>query len=297
MKTKTTLLISAGMLALTTLKAQTFPLIENFDTTTDSTLPAGWVGGRSIMGSNVIHNNIQTKASIVVLSNTGVSNSKAMRLKTNSTYLDTDTLISPLIGTLPANATLNFDYKYLASDENETTTETAIPFTFISYSMSGNLHCKIYVVEGTSSVLIHTIDSTNHVSSSSYKNISIPLYQWAGRNINIKFIHQTEHQVNATASRRFYIDNFSVNALATGIKENAALNGVKLYPNPTKSNFTLEAKEPVTIKVYNVMGQIVFTSSENKTTTNIDIDNQPSGVYVVEAIGKENSSSYRLIKE
>jgi len=86
------------------------------------------------------------------------------------------------------------------------------------------------------------------------------------------------------------IDNLRVQSLITGIDQILDESTVKVYPNPSFGNFTLEArfKEPVTsgqIRVTNLLGKILFSKSiVNGQTTideNIDLSALPNGIYLV----------------
>jgi hypothetical protein len=71
-------------------------------------------------------------------------------------------------------------------------------------------------------------------------------------------------------------------------------NGIRIYPNPTTGNFIVEfdyAQYPylidqVTITIYNLIGQPVFSSTEKNTRTHlkkeIDLTNFESGVYFLD---------------
>ena len=72
------------------------------------------------------------------------------------------------------------------------------------------------------------------------------------------------------------------------IVENELRNNLKMYPNPTSGNFTIEIKEELTgskVVVYNIIGQKVkdFTLEALQTNQNLS-----KGIYLLE-IAKEGT--------
>lgn len=75
---------------------------------------------------------------------------------------------------------------------------------------------------------------------------------------------------------------------------------ITIYPNPTKNYFTIESDIAITeVKIYNTLGVCIFNNSEIETTkTEIDISNQPNGIYFIKLIGNKNEMiSKKLVKE
>jgi hypothetical protein len=80
--------------------------------------------------------------------------------------------------------------------------------------------------------------------------------------------------------------------LLTGITKNKKTqNEFTVYPNPgngaisIKFNSSIPKEKVATIKVFNVQGQVVHTSSEIE---NINITLLPKGLYIVQVIGEYN---------
>ena len=69
----------------------------------------------------------------------------------------------------------------------------------------------------------------------------------------------------------------------TGIKQVSNVDDYKLFPNPTTGKFTIQtaANKQFSIEVCNVVGEKIYRSVSNGATTEIDISNQPAGVYFV----------------
>jgi hypothetical protein len=84
-------------------------------------------------------------------------------------------------------------------------------------------------------------------------------------------------------------DDITVN-ICIGINENEVLSDFSCYPNPTDGIFTIqftqEVAEPVSIRILNVEGKIIFEESlqnfSGKYSKQFDLSQFGSGVYVVE---------------
>lgn len=79
------------------------------------------------------------------------------------------------------------------------------------------------------------------------------------------------------------------------------MNNIKLYPNPTRGQFTLQGVDAGSlIELYNVMGQKLESESNGKSDNmQIDISTYPAGIYLIRIINPEtqNVVMMRVIKE
>lgn len=69
----------------------------------------------------------------------------------------------------------------------------------------------------------------------------------------------------------------------TGVKESLA-NSVKLFPNPAKDSFTIEAEQLQSVMVYNTVGQLVYSSPCEGDNMVISLSNVESGMYLVKVV-------------
>lgn len=79
-------------------------------------------------------------------------------------------------------------------------------------------------------------------------------------------------------------------------------NKILIYPNPSTAifNFDLTAvkAEYNAVKIYNVLGQILYQGSLTPKTSNpIDLSNAPSGHYIAKVSGNSENVSFQLIKQ
>ncbi|WP_430816770.1 leucine-rich repeat protein [Carboxylicivirga sp. RSCT41] len=61
--------------------------------------------------------------------------------------------------------------------------------------------------------------------------------------------------------------------------------GIKLYPNPATSHFTIEGAEQQTLTIYSVNGALVKQIEDLSSTHTIQINDLPKGIYIVKAGG------------
>jgi len=73
---------------------------------------------------------------------------------------------------------------------------------------------------------------------------------------------------------------------------------VNIYPNPTNGIVTVNASKNIEhIKVYNVTGENIYTAAANTSTSTLDLNLYPAGVYFVEVKTVEGMVRQKLVKE
>lgn len=83
--------------------------------------------------------------------------------------------------------------------------------------------------------------------------------------------------------------------LSTEAFDKASLS---VYPNPSKDILNVNYKSVITdIKIYNLLGQEVYSSKINKSDFQLNISHLSSGAYVVKLTSPEGNHSFKLIKE
>ncbi len=95
-----------------------------------------------------------------------------------------------------------------------------------------------------------------------------------------------------------YVDNLSFTA-SNGevIPLNAFIQ--KVYPNPSNGKFTvlLGDEENYQIRVYNLLGQIVWEVSDVFMQAEINLEGMPKGIYIVETDNGQIRNTYRVTIE
>ena len=65
---------------------------------------------------------------------------------------------------------------------------------------------------------------------------------------------------------------------------------IKLFPNPTQGEFQIQINESINVaelKVYNCLGQIVFSKSVEGSPINIKLQGLSNGVYFAEIVNSK----------
>jgi hypothetical protein len=94
---------------------------------------------------------------------------------------------------------------------------------------------------------------------------------------------------------------YSFNTWALSTKSVEKRNNVEIYPNPatTQLNITLETTKPITIEVYNVLGQLKMKHVHNGGTSTMDLNELPTGIYFLRytnAAGQVISKQFKKIQ-
>ena len=98
--------------------------------------------------------------------------------------------------------------------------------------------------------------------------------------------------------------NFGTLWTPSSINETTFNGNLGIYPNPTNGIFTIEMndveKDVYTIKITNVLGQKVFTTSQSVNgiyKENIDLSAFQKGVYLIEIKNSTATITERIIVE
>jgi len=89
--------------------------------------------------------------------------------------------------------------------------------------------------------------------------------------------------------------SFTINGIATGV-EDLALE-YKVYPNPAKNWLKIENSgfEELTIRMYNLDGQLVLSENLTSIHTNLDISDLNNGMYLLSLNTKQYSTTTRIL--
>jgi hypothetical protein len=91
----------------------------------------------------------------------------------------------------------------------------------------------------------------------------------------------------------------------TGVESHPqlAVSLVKVYPNPTTGDFTLElptefANIPVHVEVYSMLGRLVLSQSNTGNVTRVfSLSEQPAGIYIIRVIAENRVVTVKIIKQ
>ncbi len=105
--------------------------------------------------------------------------------------------------------------------------------------------------------------------------------------------------VMATQTRRSTLNGFSASlCAATGIDDLTNIDGISIYPNPTKNiiNITSASIKNSEVAIFNMLGEMVYqNNSSTKNTITVDLSNQPNGVYFVKVKTNDKVSTRKIM--
>jgi hypothetical protein len=81
----------------------------------------------------------------------------------------------------------------------------------------------------------------------------------------------------------------------TNISSDSNLNSIYLYPNPFKTSFNIECVTPCNIEIYNSTGIKIYNELLFDNVTNISLNNESAGIYLVKVtIDKDYKYNKRI---
>jgi hypothetical protein len=94
-----------------------------------------------------------------------------------------------------------------------------------------------------------------------------------------------------------YIDNIYLYRAATASADTFNTSNVRLYPNPTSTSLTIEAKDAIeNIAIYNVIGQEVISKNPMSNKMTLDVSNLQNGLYFVNTTIDGKTATTKFIK-
>ncbi len=72
----------------------------------------------------------------------------------------------------------------------------------------------------------------------------------------------------------------------TGV-EDIVIKTISIYPNPTKDNIVVESVLKGDLKIQNILGETIITTTKETDKKVIDVSNLSVGIYIVK-LGKES---------
>ena len=87
-------------------------------------------------------------------------------------------------------------------------------------------------------------------------------------------------------------------SIQTGVN-NIENSGVNVYPNPIRNDLNIEFtdKSSRTIKVYDLLGNVLIEKILNSKNEIIDMSMLEDGIYIINIKTGESIVSYKMIKE
>ena len=134
-----------------------------------------------------------------------------------------------------------------------------------------------------------------------WRNESVSLNTYVGQNSVLARFKGTSAYGN-----NLYVDNVNINGLSpsTGVIQSEMTSSINIYPNPITSKadigFTLGKDEDVSIVMYNLLGETVFSNSlgemnQGSHTIKLDAQNLNAGIYFITLNAGTNKITKKVV--
>lgn len=166
-----------------------------------------------------------------------------------------------------------------------------LPSNVAATSSMPNQMCKNEIV---------TLTATGALSYNWYSSSSSIVYQ--GANINVSPNVTTTYTLigtdaNGCSNSSTLVQNVSDCVGIISLANSAT--GIRLYPNPTKSEFTIEtnSSDLKVIDIVDLTGKIIYSNTSSKETVQVSLNTFAAGIYSIKIQSESSTEVIKLIKE
>jgi hypothetical protein len=254
-----------------------FPYYQNFDSL---------IAGQTIEeqgGWNVDFIPFGIVNDILVTAQRGINGSNSLTMNMNDTSF-TDSTTSPLIGPMTANTTFGFSYRIVDANGQP-------------HSLNGNGGFKIIFKQNISFnwQLVDSISASNHVDSSDYQRVEVPIGTFSGMNGNFRIAFY-----QGFPGDDYFIDIDSIvvyDPTVTGLKASASNKGFNVSVNSHNEILLSSgnASGAQLVEVYSVDGKLMHSANMYQNTLQINAADWSKGVYFVQVSDARSKSSKKII--
>lgn len=254
------------------------PVIQGFVSSTFP--PTGWAL------NNADHGTYSWKRSASYGGYQTTTNSAQYQSYSNASDGDIDELFVQTVDLTTTTAPqLKYDYAYNYYDDGQ----GGVYYDSLGIYLStdcGVTWTTLWLEGGPGLATAGTLGGTSQFTptATDWKSNTIDLSSYAtNNNVLIKYA-AINHYGND-----MFVDNINISSLTGIAKNNNNISKVKIYPNPSSSQFNVNvsvaAAEKSTVSLYNVMGQLVLTKNcdfnAGENLVNIPVDQLSNGIYTV----------------
>lgn len=199
---------------------------------------------------------------------------------------------------------------------NNTSLMAGMPLANVTADIDGHVRAAVPSI-GADEVLAsgNDIFATDTMDYRAYTSVTLDAGSTSGANVynwNTGATTQTInvdtngwYRVTLTDACGSYTDSVYVLVNGTAsVDENEGELNVSIYPNPSTGEFTVSVNDlnadKVTVSILTLAGQVVYNETFNATSNSkkqININNQPKGVYFVQIIANDIRTVERIIKQ
>jgi hypothetical protein len=135
-------------------------------------------------------------------------------------------------------------------------------------------------------------------TAGSWVSIDVPLSSMSPQGPGVAFAREKLNQFIITSNLGIvYVDNIYLYRAATASADTFNTSNVILYPNPTSTSLTIEAKDAIeSIAIYNVLGQEVISKNPMSSSMTLDVSNLQNGLYFVNSTIDGKTATTKFIK-
>jgi hypothetical protein len=146
----------------------------------------------------------------------------------------------------------------------------------------------------TNAILLTHLPTT----AGSWFSIDVALSSMTPQGLGVPFARQNLLQLLMQSNLGVvYVDNIYLYRAATASADTFNTSNVRLYPNPTSTSLTIEAKDAIeNIAIYNVIGQEVISKNPMSNTMTLDVSNLQNGLYFVNTTIDGKTATTKFIK-
>ncbi len=128
------------------------------------------------------------------------------------------------------------------------------------------------------------------------ENVVFPEYLALGVTEGAEYFWRVRPNTVCAEGNFLEVFSFTV-AGVLGINEQS-IEGLSIYPNPTKNTLNIIAKTPITnIELYNVLGQVLISEKSTSNISQINVSALRTGNYFVKITSENNTEVVRFLKQ
>ncbi len=235
--------------------------------------------------SNTVTVTVTPSLVITVVGSSSLCSGRSLTLTANgaNTYLWNNSLSSPSIVVSPINTS---SYSVTGTDLNgcsNYTSKTITVYPSPTLTVSGDF------------TICPGIQSSLTATGAQY-------YSWSnGATTPVIFINPTITSIYTVTGSdyRGCSDSRSVTVETTGcvgMKKLATEHDLKIYPNPTSGNLSLNIYTECEVQLMNTSGELLLSKSYFPGTYNLNLSNLPAGIYFLEVRNTEGLNILKILK-
>lgn len=267
---KAILFFGAVMSMITQAQAQSTVFNENFDATTGSSLPAGWVT------QDLAANGNEWETENMSALGTPISGFSGRICVTIGNSVTNTLLTSPVVNLTSGTS---YTLTYMVG----TITLGVLPY---------DNHYAVYIIPSSASYTgseTPILEETITAGQTAFAR-TINLSSYAGQNIKMYF-----RQFNSIDKGALTLDDVKITQSVLATSETSQVNKAGIYPNPVTDYLNIKSRSKIiNTEIYDMTGKKINTELN---TNKIDVRNLQVGNYIINIATKEGIVSHKFTKK